>query len=167
MKSNNYLFEILDDMVSLEEDDLSSSKFTATIGKVYKIVLSIAAIVCIGLSFVIAFVLDSIDVGIVFAVLGVIALFFLPTVFSYRCYVDNISIREEYLIIFIKKRKQADWQDIKYKIITKDRFGKVAGIKFLNGDMKKLLEFDNIIAGFGLIVQMAKRKRVREIKSKP
>ena len=38
----------------------------------------------------------------------------IPTISSYRCYVDNDSIKEEYLVLLYKKKKLVLWSDIKY-----------------------------------------------------
>ena len=58
------------------------------------------------------------DVGIIFLVLGIGALLVLPTIISYRCIVNKISLKEEYFVLFIKLKKEVLWDTVKYRKIT-------------------------------------------------
>ena len=83
----------------------------------------------------------------------------IPTLASYRCYVDNDSIKEEYLILFLKKRKIIYWRDIKYIKIKKDE-NNILSIGFYDCNKKRLLSLSSSIVGLSHIFKKAKRKAV-------
>lgn len=141
-----------------EELDLPKGEFIARMGKAYKIALSIASFVSLAIGIVSTFVWRE-DVGIIFLVLGIAALFVLPTIISYRCVVNKTFLKEEYFVLFIKIKKKVSWDSVKYRKIT---IGKNNSIKLYDASGKCLMSFDNATVGFGRIVKMAKRSNIKD-----
>ena len=96
-------------------------------------------------------------------VLGVAALFILPTIISYRCVVNKIFLKEEYFILFIKFKREVLWDSVKYKKII---IGRNNSIKLYDANRKKLISFDGATVGFGRIVKMAKRSSINDYNKK-
>lgn len=157
--TGQYINEILDNTVKLEESDLPYKNFVARMGKWYKILLSIGATAMIALGFPMYFLWEP-TVGILCFVIAGLALFLLPTMISYRCYVSKTSLTEKYFILFIKIDKEILWDEIKYK---KVKVGKNNSITFYNKNKKKLVSFDEALVGYNRIVKMAKRSSIIQI----
>ena len=141
-----------------EELYLPKGEFIAKMGKAYKIALSIASFVSLVIGIPTTFIWHE-DVGIIFLILGIVALLVLPTIISYRCIVNKISLKEEYLVLFIKLKKEVLWDSVKYRKITT---GKNKSIKLYDVNRKRLMSFDRATVGFGRIVKMAKRSSVKD-----
>ena len=156
------LADYLEASAEAEELDLPKGEFVAKMGKAYKIALSIASFVSLAIGIPTTFILHE-DIGIIFFVLGIAALLILPTIISYRCVVNKISIKEEYFVLFIKLKKEVLWETIKYKKIT---IGKNNSIKLYDANRKRLMSFDRATVGFGRIVKMAKRSSIKDYKKK-
>ena len=152
------LADLLESYAEREELDLPNGEFAARIGKAYKIALSIAAFVSLLIGIPATFIWNE-EVGIIFLLLGIGALFVLPSTISYRCVVNKISLKEEYFVLFIKVKKEVLWDTVKYrKVKTKNN----KSIKLYDSNRKKLMSFDAAIVGFGRIVKMAKRSSIKD-----
>jgi hypothetical protein len=117
-----------------------------------------AALMSTSLSALITFVYQQIDIGILFGLLGVVSLLILPTIFSYKCYIDQVSMKEEYFILCFKVKKEAFWKDIAYKLIKRDKTrNELSTIRFYDSERKKLISFDMTVVGFGKIIRMSKK----------
>ena len=150
--------EFIDRQRRTEENKISSNEFVAVQSKGIKYMMLIAALMSTSLSALITFVYQQIDIGILFGLLGVVSLLILPTIFSYKCYIDQVSMKEEYFILCFKVKKEVFWKDIAYKLIKRDKTrNELSTIRFYNSDRKKLISFDMTVVGFGKIVRMAKR----------
>ena len=154
--------DYLETSAECEELDLPKGEFIAKMGKAYKIALSIAAFVSLVIGIPTTFIWHE-DVGIIFLILGIVALLVLPTIISYRCVVNKIFLKEEYLILFIKFKKEVLWESVKYKKIT---IGRNNSIKLYDANRKKLISFDRATVGFDRIVKMAKRSSVKDYNKK-
>ena len=84
-------------------------------------------------------------------------LLMLPTCFTYRCNVDQCMMKESYYILCFRVEKEVFWKDAAYKRIRRDSKGMAHSIQLYNKNKKKLISFDNTIAGFGPIVRMSKK----------
>ena len=173
MKRTRFLRQSLDIEARLEEENIHihSGAFTAyyskkwircfwilttvmfvisilsTIGGIYSYIggeLTIAGLVCS---------------TVFFWGITLLSLSCIPTLASYRCYVDNDSIKEEYLILFLKKRKIIYWRDIKYIKIKKDE-NNILSIGFFDCNKKRLLSLSSSIVGLSHIFKKAKRKAI-------
>ena len=145
-----------------EELHLPKGEFVGKMGKAYKIALSIASFVSLLLGTPTTFLWHE-DVGIIFLVFGIAALLVLPTIISYRCVVNKISLKEEYFVLFIKLKKEVLWESVKYRKI---KMGKNNSIKLYDSNRKKLMSFDGATVGFGRIVKMAKRSSIEDYNKK-
>lgn len=156
--------EILDSQAEIEELDLPSGNFVATISKGNKIALVVASIVGIILGAILWRFEGGAWLSILFSALSLVVILFLPTLFSYKGYISRETMREEYLIVFFKIIKEVEWKDIKFKKLKRDEYGEIDGIKFYDENMKKLMSFDKATVGFTRIVKMAKKGSIKEIK---
>lgn len=155
-RTSRILSEILNNLRRGEEDNLPAKSFEAAIAKGYKNSLLIIGIAGIGMGYFLSVPISEPEIGIIFGILGVIALLMLPTYFSYRCYIDQSTIKAEYYILCFKIRQQVWWKDIEYKIIKRDSTGDAYSIRFYNRNKKKMISFDYSIVGFDKIVRMAR-----------
>ena len=156
------LADLLESYAEREELDLPKGEFVAKMGMAYKIALSIASLVSLAIGIPSTFIWHE-DVGIIFLILGIVALLVLPTIISYRCIVNKISLKEEYLVLFIKLKKEVLWDLVKYRKITT---GNNKSIKLYDVNGKRLMSFDSATVGFGRIVKMAKRSSVKDYNKK-
>ena len=156
------LADFLESLAEREELDLPNGEFVAKEGKAYKIALSIASFVSLAIGIPTTFIWHE-EVGIIFLVLGIAALPVLPSIISYRCAVNKISLKEEYFILFVKIKKEVLWESVKYKKIT---IGRNSSIKLYDANRKKLMSFDGATVGFGRIVKMAKRSSIKDYNKK-
>ena len=154
--------DYLEASAEAEELDLPKGEFVAKMGKAYKIALSIASFVSLAIGIPTTFIWHE-EVGIIFFVLGIAALLILPTIISYRCVVNKSSLKEEYVVLFIKLKKEVLWESVKYKKIT---IGRNNSIKFYDANRKKLMAFDGATVGFGRIVKMSKRSSIKDYNKK-
>ena len=151
------LADCLEAFAEAEELDLPQGEFVARMGKAYKFSLSMASLASLAVGIRSAFVLRE-DAGIIFLVLGIAALLILPTIISYRCVVNKISLKEEYFVLFVKLKKEVLWDTVKYKKIT---VGKNKYIKLYDANKKRLISFDSATVGFGRIVKLANRSSIK------
>lgn len=156
--------EILDNQAEIEELDLPSGNFVATISKGYKILFLLVGIVCVLTGIVLLNFVEEAWLSAIIIALGLVCLLYLPTCLSYKGYISREAMREEYLIVFFKVIKEVEWKNIKFKKLKKDEYGEVEGIKFYDENMKKLMSFDKATVGFTRIVKMAKKGSIKEIK---
>ncbi len=154
--------DYLEASVASEEFDLPKGEFIAKMGKAYKIALSITSFVSLAVGIPNTFIWHE-DVGIIFLVIGIAALLVLPSILSYRCVVNKTVLIEEYFILFIKRKKEILWSDVKYRKI---RIGKNNSIKLYDENKKLLISFDNAIVGFNRIIKIAKRCSIKEYNKK-
>lgn len=155
--SSMYMSEWLNTLRKEEESSLPSNSFVATIAKGYRYSSLVACIVGIGMGYFLSVPIQDPSVGMIFGALGIVALLMLPSCFSYRCYVDRNIMRETYFILCFRTRKEVLWKDVEYKRVKRDSKGNAYSVRLYSKNKKKLISFDNTIAGFGPIVRMAKR----------
>lgn len=155
--SLQHLSEWLNELRIEEESSLYAKSFVATIAKAYRYSILIVCIVGLGMGYFLSVPVQDPGVGMIFGALGIAGLLMLPTCFTYRCHVDQSMMKESYFLLCFRVRKEVLWQDIAYKRIRRDSKGKPLSIRLYGRDKKKLISFDNTIAGFGPIVRMAKR----------
>ena len=150
--------EFIDSQRRTEENKIASNEFIAVQSKGIKYMMLTAALMSTSLSALITFVYQQIDIGILFGLLGVVSLLILPTIFSYKCYIDQVSMKEEYFILCFKVKKEVFWKDIAYKLIKRDKTrNELSTIKFYDSERKKLISFDMTVVGFGKIIRMSKK----------
>ena len=87
------LADYLEASAEAEELELPKGEFIAKMGRAYKIALTLASLVSLAIGIPSTFIWHS-EVGIIFFVLGLAALLVLPTIISYRCVVNKISLKE-------------------------------------------------------------------------
>ena len=155
--ASRYLSELLNNLRKEEEDSLQANSFVGAIAKGYKYSLLVTAVFGIGMGYFLAVPIQDPSVGLIFGVLGIVALLMLPTYFSYRCHVDKNTLKAEYYILCYKIKKEVSWKDVEYKVVKRDSTGSPLSIRLYNSRKKKLISFDHSIVGFGKIVRMAKR----------
>ncbi len=157
------LSELLDDAAEREAMDLeigANGEFIAKTGKAFKIALIIAVAISLVIGVPMTIFSDR-EIGFLFVGLGTIAVLILPTLLSYRCLVNKTLLREEYLILFVRMKKEVLWSDVKYRKIRLDGINKV--VKLYGENKKCLLSFDGATVGFYRIVKMAKRGAIKDI----
>ena len=98
------------------------------------------------------------DVAILFLVLGLCLLLLLPTFLSYKCLINKEFMKEEYFILFFKKKKIIYWSDVKYKKVKIGERNK--SITLYNANKKRLISFDELIVGFERVIKLAKRSSI-------
>lgn len=151
-----FLTEWLNELRIEEESSLCAKSFVATIAKAYKYSALIVCIVGLGMGYFLSVPVQDPGVGMIFGLLGIAGLLMLPTCFTYRCRVDQSMMKESYFLLCFRMRKEVLWKDAAYKRIRRDSKGKPLSIRLYDKHRKKLISFDNTIAGFGSIVRMAK-----------
>ena len=161
-RSARALADYLEASAEAEELELPKGEFIAKMGRAYKTALTLASLVSLAIGIPSIFIWHS-EVGIIFFVLGLAALLVLPTIISYRCVVNKISLKEEYVILFIKLKKEVLWVSVKYRKIT---IGRNNSIKLYDANRKKLMSFDGATVGYGRIVKMAKRSSIKDYNKK-
>lgn len=150
--------EFIDSQRRTEENKIASNEFIAVQSKGIKYMMLTAALMSTSLSALITFVYQQIDIGILFGLLSVVSLLILPTIFSYKCYIDQVSMKEEYFILCFKVKKEVFWKDIAYKLIKRDKTrNELSTIRFYDSERKKLISFDMTVVGFGKIIRMSKK----------
>ncbi|MGM9643640.1 MAG: hypothetical protein ACI3X1_00995 [Eubacteriales bacterium] len=160
MNSGNFLSDVLETSAEKEESDLPHKEFVMRTGKLLKILLTIAVIASFGIGLPMFFLLDR-GIALLLLIPGGCGALVLPSLLSYRCKVDKISIKEEYWVLFIKVEKEVLWDDIKFKKVT---IGNNKSIKLYDENKKKLLSFDGATVGFNRIVKMANRSTIQKLK---
>ncbi len=156
--------QILDNQAEIEELDLPSGDFVATISKGTKIIFISSAIAGIILGIIFRYFEGGAWLSALCFALSLAIILSLPTWFSYKGYISREIMREEYLIVFFKVIKEVEWKDIKFKKLKRDEYGDINTIKFYDENMKKLMSFDKGTVGFTRIVKMAKKGSIKEIK---
>ena len=157
-RTSKMIDEFIDSQRRTEENKIASNEFIAVQSKGIKYMMLTAALMSTSLSALITFVYQQIDIGILFGLLGVVSLLILPTIFSYKCYIDQVSMKEEYFILCFKVKKEVFWKDIAYKLIKRDKpRNELSTIRFYDSERKKLISFDMTVVGFGKIIRMSKK----------
>ena len=154
--SSRYLTEWLNEARIEEEASLYTKSFVATTAKAYRYITLAVTIVGLGMGYFLSVPVQDPAVGMIFGALGIVGLLMLPTCFTYRCHVDHRMMKESYFILFFRVKKEVLWQDVAYKRVRRDSKGKALSIRLYDKNKKKLISFDNTIAGFGPILRMAK-----------
>ena len=155
--TSRHMSEWLNDLRREEESSLSLNSFVATVAKGYRYSTLIVCVVGIGMGYFLSVPVQDPSVGMIFGILGIVALLLLPTCFTYRCYVDKNTMRATYYILCFRISKEVRWKDVEYKRVKRDSKENAYSIRLYSKDKKKLISFDYTIAGFGSIVRMAKR----------
>ena len=84
-------------------------------------------------------------------------LLMLPTLLSYRCDVDESALREYYLVLFIPRRNEVLWRDVRSKKVRRDKLGCPLSIKLYNEKGRKVFYVGETVTGLGPITRMAKK----------
>ena len=162
--TGRYVIDILDSCAERETLDIPSGEFEVRMGKAYKIVFTLAAILSIAVGSFIHFFegIESNGVEYLFFGIGICAALLVPTLLSYKCAVNKISMKERYFILFIKIEREVMWADVKYK---KVKTGKNPSLILYNADKKRLISFEGGTVGYSRVLKMAKRGTILTIKS--
>ena len=176
MHHTRFLRSSLDIEARLEEENMqiSSGSFTAYYSKNWTKCFWILTAVMFVISILstIGAISSFIDGDLTIFGLICLAVFFwgmtllslscIPTLASYRCYIDNDSLREEYLVLFLKRRKTVSWGDIKYIKIQKDKSDNIRSVCFFDCNKKRLLDLSSSVVGLTHIIKKAKRKQIAQ-----
>ena len=178
MQHTRFLRSSLDISARLEEKEIqiSSGAFTAYYSKSFKKVFLIMTVVMFVISIlstiggISAFIAEELTIE---GLICLVAFFFgitlfcflcIPTIISYRCYVNDEFLREEYLILFLKKKKVVRWSDVKYIKIKQDEHNQVWKVSLFNCNKKRLLAVSSSVVGLTQIAKKAKRKKSTSLK---
>ena len=146
---------------TVESIDLPKGEFVARNCKAFKKSMLIGGIV----GTLVGLLLICIDAaegpGLLFLSLGLCIDLLLPTLLSYKCTVNKVSLKEEYYILFFKRKKEILWNDVAYRKITD---GPNRSIKLYDINRKRLISFDNVIVGFDRIRSISKRNAIKDIR---
>ncbi len=102
------------------------------------------------------------DVAVLFFVLGLCMLLLLPSFLSYKCLINKELIKEEYFILFFKKKKIIYWTDVEYKKVKIS--GSNKSITLYDANKKHLISFDELVVGFERVIKLAKRSWIKNFK---
>ena len=149
------MFEYLEACARCDELELPRGEFTATYCKSCKKCMAVSSGIALGLGCSLIFFWD---VAILFLVLGLCLLLLLPTFLSYKCLINKEFMKEEYFILFFKKKKIIYWSDVKYKKVKIG--GRNKSITLYNANKKRLISFDELIVGFERVIKLAKRSSI-------
>ena len=162
--TGRYVIDILDSCAERETLDLPSGEFSVRMGKAYKIVFTLAAILSLTVGFFIHFFegIESRGVEYIFWGIGICAALLVPTILSYKCVVNKVSMKERYFILFLRIDREIMWADVKYKKI---KMGKNPSLILYNADKKRLISFEGGTVGYSRVLKMAKRSSILKMKS--
>lgn len=149
------MFEYLEACARCEELELPRGEFVATYCKNFKTQMAILSGIAIAIGCPLMFFWD---VAVLFFMLGLCLLSILPTFLSYKCLINKELIKEEYFILFFKKKKIIYWSDVKYKKVKIG--GRNKSITLYNANKKRLISFDELIVGFERVIKLAKRSSI-------
>ena len=157
-------YEIFENLAKLESLKLSSNNFVARTPKSHKIIFVVGAIFFASLGAFLA-IFDNPELSIAMFIMGAIFMLLLPTLLTYKLYVNHSYLSEEYYVLFIKIINKVKWGDIKFKKITKvhrTNPSRIAStrITFYNSKKKRLMIIFSDTVGFDRIVKMAKNKNI-------
>ena len=168
----DWIGEILDNSAEreeLDEKDMYEGPFIGRIAKSYKVGLLVAGVLMLAFA-IFAYAVD--DGGsrewsfLLFAIDALIWLY-VPTVVSCRVEISKDMIAEQYLVVFIRVRREIAWNDVKYRKIRQDDLtGKVDRVHLYNADGKRVMSFDRGTIGFSRILKLAKRSAIKDIDKK-
>ncbi len=150
------LSKLLNNMREGEEEKLPSNQFTLSVGRGYKVAVLATAILGMGMGYFLSVPIQEPQTGMIFGVIGLIALLLLPTYVSYRGYVDKNVLSTEYFVLFFKVKKECLWREVAYKKVKRDSKGNASSICLYTASGRRRISFDFAIVGFGRIVKMAK-----------
>ena len=165
MHHTRFLRSSLDIEARLEEENMqiSSGSFTAYYSKngtkcfwiltAVMFVISILSTIGVISSFIDGdlTIFGLICFAVFFWGMTLLSLSYIPTLASYRWYIDNESLREEYLVLFLKKRKTVSWSDIKYIKIQKDKSDNIRSVCFFDCNKKQTLRILSLLSFWILI----------------
>lgn len=155
----NHLENVWKTAAELEGLDLPPNEFVARNCKAFQKTIAIAAPLATIMGIVLIVCLD-VEVGSFFLACGVALLLLLPTILSYQCHVDKTCLREEYYLLFFKRRKKILWSDVAYRKI---KVGRGRTITLYDKNKKRLISFDDAVVGYDRIVKLAKRSGIKEM----
>lgn len=156
------LGSLLELSAEAESFDLPHGEFVARNGKAFKRVMSIGAIVAIVFGLLLLSSSNR-DVGFLALGLGIGLALTLPTNLSYKCTINKVSLKEEYYLLFIKRRKEILWEDVAFRKVTG---GYRNAIRLYDKNKKILIAFDGTTVGFCRIKKMAKSSHIQDLKKK-
>ncbi|MBQ5905272.1 MAG: hypothetical protein IIW88_05340 [Clostridia bacterium] len=149
---------VFDSQRKIEENEIPSNEFKAVYSKGLKYGMLIATAASMIVNLLLVFLHKQVDIGVCLCIFLLFPLLLLPTFFSYKCYIDRVSMKEEYFILCFKVKKEVFWKDIAYKLIKRDKTrNELSTIRFYDSERKKLISFDMTVVGFGKIIRMSKK----------
>ena len=154
------LNDIFESCAEREELDLPSGEFVARNGKAYNLTMLAVSLVSVAVGALLLIVQNDEEIGILFLVLGLCLLPILPTMFSYKCIINKTIMREEYLVLCWRRRREISWSDVKYRKII---IGNNKSIKLYDKNKKRLISFDSTTVGFNRIRKLAKRSWIVDL----
>ena len=154
------LNDIFESCAEREELDLPSGEFAARYGKAFNLTLLAVSLVSVVVGALLLIVQNDEEIGILFLVLGLCLLPILPTMFSYKCIINKTVMREEYLVLCWRRRREISWSDVKYRKII---IGNNKSIKLYDKNKKRLISFDFTTVGFNRILKLAKRSWIVDL----
>ena len=174
MQYTRFLRSSLDISARLEEKEIqiSSGAFTAYYSKSFKKTFLIMTVIMFVISTlstiggISAFKTEELTIeGMICSIafffgITLFCLLYIPTIISYRCYVNDDFLREEYLILFFKKKKIVTWSDVKYIKIMQDEHHQVRKVFLFNCNKRRILAVSSSVVGLTQIAKKAKRKAV-------
>ena len=158
------LNDVFDSCAERESLDLPKGEFAAKYSKAFKIACIIASAAgIIGGALMFYLLKEDRDIALLFFTLGAGMLLLLPTLLSYKCYINKTFMREEYFVLFLKHKKEILWSDVKYKKLT---LGRNNSLKLYDKNKKRLISFDGATVGFDRILKLSNRMWIHKIKQK-
>lgn len=157
-RTSKMIDEFIDSQRKIEENEIPSNEFKAVYSKGLKYGMLIATAASMIVNLLLVFLHKQVDIGVGLCIFLLFPLLLLPTFFSYKCYIDRVSMKEEYFILCFKVKKEVFWKDIAYKFVARNKgVNEMTSISFYNSERKKLISFDKAIVGFGKIIRMSKK----------
>ena len=154
--------DMFDSYAAIESLDLPKGEFVAKNAKAFKIACIIASIAgIIGGALMFFLFKEDREIALLFFALGTCMLLLLPTLLSYKCYINKTLMREEYFVLFLKRKKEILWSDVKYKKLT---LGNNKSLKLYDRNKKRLISFEGSTVGFDRILKLSKRMWIHNIK---
>lgn len=145
---------------AIEGLDLPKGEFVMQNCKAYKRTFVIAAAVTNGFGLLMLFLAHVIEVALVAFAFGLCLLLLLPTLLSYRCFVDKTRMQEEYFLLFFKRKKEILWDDVKYRRVSRITYNT---LKLYDENKKCLISFETNMVGYDRVLSLAKRSRIQKL----
>lgn len=155
--SSTLFNEYLSEARAAEEQALPKGRFRARFSRAFRR-SAVLLTVFLGAAGVLQIMAGS-EPGVPQLFLGLagVELLMLPTILSWRCDADEHGLREYYLILFLPRRKEVLWRDVRSKKVRRDKLGRPRSIRLYNEKGRKVFSVSESITGLGPITRMAKK----------